>query len=1094
MVKRSKKFISIVMTLAVVSGFTFTCIPAYETKAATSVSVNESETYSSDIMTAMQSETATYSGTNYGLCDNIQDGTILHCWSWSCNTIKANMKDIAEAGYTAVQTSPINNINESCTTMKLMGNSDDGSDGAWWWYYQPTNWKIGNYVLGSRDDFKAMCAEAEKYGIKVIVDVVPNHTTGNGSKVSQELINVAGGWDKLYHSGYNQPINDYNDRYQCTLHGCSNGGLYDVNTENPDFQKYFVEYLNDCIDCGADGFRYDTAKHIGLPSDPVDSRTSANGWRNNFWSVATGKESVGGVTLKDKDRIFNYGEVLQDRNCKETEYAQYVSLTASSYGDKLRDRIRNKSFNSGDLLDWSHPTNNGRKLVTWVESHDTYCNEGASAWMNDWQIRMCWAVIAAREDGTPLFFSRPDGSNGWSNRWGKNVLGAKGNDQFKDPEVVAVNQFRNAMVGQNENMTNYGSNQVLAIERGTGKNAGVTIINLGEDKNLNGTSSNLADGTYYDKVYNQKFVVSGGKFTEGTAKGGKITVLYEGKNIRTILKASKESSTFTTDSIDITLSAQNCTNAKYKIGDKAAEAFTDGQSITLGAGLTDGESIKLTLTATDAEGNPITETYTYKKKVVVYNAGYLYADKVSGWGDMYVYVYNESSGSATKIAEWPGVKMTYNSEVDRYEYKLPEEYQTAKTQVIFTDGNNQVPASREPGKYFEAGKAMHFDGKSIALVNPTENKIIKLSSDAISFDKVSPQEEGTAIKITTASATDAIGTVSYQFEINGEVVKSYSSSKTFNWTPNEAGNYTIKVIAKDSKGQASATASYKITEKIVVSNPKFTSTTITSDNTNVGTPVKISANATGGEGTLKYRFVVQKSGKSVFTQDYSTKKTVTWTPKEAGTYKVYYKVKDGNNSVIMATKTYTVKSSPITITPSTSVSEGKVGEVVNLSVAINGSTSGLKYRFVAQKDGKTTFAQNYSTKKTAAWTPKEAGTYKLYFKVKDSAGKITTKTMSLVVKDAKPVSLTDVKFSKESPQAVRTTIKITATGKSSADNVVYYKVSVHEGVNGWKTLKNYSTTNYVNWKPSTKGTAYVMVEVMDSAGDYDYQMIPYTIK
>ena len=36
------------------------------------------------------------------------DATILHAWCWSFNTIKNNMKDIAAAGYTYVQTSPAN--------------------------------------------------------------------------------------------------------------------------------------------------------------------------------------------------------------------------------------------------------------------------------------------------------------------------------------------------------------------------------------------------------------------------------------------------------------------------------------------------------------------------------------------------------------------------------------------------------------------------------------------------------------------------------------------------------------------------------------------------------------------------------------------------------------------------------------------------------------------------------------------------------------------------------------------------------------------------------------------------------------------------
>ena len=43
-----------------------------------------------------------------GLADNISDGSILHTWCWSFNTIKENLKDIAEAGFTTVQTSPAN--------------------------------------------------------------------------------------------------------------------------------------------------------------------------------------------------------------------------------------------------------------------------------------------------------------------------------------------------------------------------------------------------------------------------------------------------------------------------------------------------------------------------------------------------------------------------------------------------------------------------------------------------------------------------------------------------------------------------------------------------------------------------------------------------------------------------------------------------------------------------------------------------------------------------------------------------------------------------------------------------------------------------
>ena len=177
------------------------------------------------------------------------------------------------------------------------------------------------------------------------------------------------------------------------------GGLPDVNTENPDFQHYYMTYVNDLLSLGVRGFRYDTAKHIGLPSDPLDSLAA----RNNFWDVATGREEVKGLRLAvPADSLFIYGEVLQDKNVKESEYAEYMDLTASAYGHALRTVLDKADFNADSLLNWHHPVD-GKHLVTWVESHDTYANEHESAGLTDEQIRMGWVFLTARQNGTPLF-------------------------------------------------------------------------------------------------------------------------------------------------------------------------------------------------------------------------------------------------------------------------------------------------------------------------------------------------------------------------------------------------------------------------------------------------------------------------------------------------------------------------------------------------------------------------------------------------------------------------------------------------------------------------------------------------------------------
>jgi len=422
------------------------------------------------------------------------DATILHAWCWSFNTIRENMKDIADAGYTYVQTSPAN----TCFVGENGGMQIFG-DGKWYYHYQPIAWRIGNYQLGNRDEFKAMCDEAKKYGVKILVDVLPNHTAFDTTAVLPEFIEAVGGRDNLYHAnGFNE-IKDYNDRYQCTTGAM--GGLPDVNTENPDFQYYFMTYINDLIACGASGFRYDTAKHIGLPSDPLDAKSK----QNDFWDVAMGRKPIKGITLANKDNLFIYGEVLQDKNVKEKEYAEYFGMCASNYGHSIRQIISNRKTSAKQVSNWEH-TVSPEKLTTWVESHDTYCNANESASLTDTQIRLGWAIITARQNGTPLFYSRPDGSTR-NNYWGNNRIGAKGNDEFKHPEVVAVNKFRKAMHGQLEKIKVSADGTIVEINRG---DKGAVIVNLSQEPAQLSMKTTLADGTYKDRVYGNTFTVEKG--------------------------------------------------------------------------------------------------------------------------------------------------------------------------------------------------------------------------------------------------------------------------------------------------------------------------------------------------------------------------------------------------------------------------------------------------------------------------------------------------------------------------------------------------------------------------------------------------------
>ncbi len=432
--------------------------------------------------------------------------TILHVWSWNFPTIAENMKQIADAGFTMLQTSPVNAcFSPEGGNIKIL----DEKEGNWYHYYQPTDWTIGNNIVGTEAEMKAMLDSAKKYDIRVLVDVLPNHTAFNIDLVTDEFYESVGGRDKMFHTHGLEGINDYNDRTECTHQGV--GGLPDVNTENPLFQKYYMQFVNKLVEMGVRGFRYDTAKHIGVHSDPVDAEAGVK--ENDFWDVATGRKEVLGVSLAiPYDSLFVYGEVLQDRNVPEEEYASYFGQTASSYGHVLREVLAKRSAKDIDLLDWYHRAA-PEYLTTWVESHDTYCNANESAGLTDAQIRTGWVFLTARQNGTPLFYSRPMNSTR-ENYFGDNLLGARGNDEFFHPEVVAVNKFRKSMEGQVEDVQIAEDGEVIVVNRG---DMGAAVINFALEANEVALATALPDGEYKDQVYGTSFVVADG-ILKGTAQ------------------------------------------------------------------------------------------------------------------------------------------------------------------------------------------------------------------------------------------------------------------------------------------------------------------------------------------------------------------------------------------------------------------------------------------------------------------------------------------------------------------------------------------------------------------------------------------------
>ena len=581
-----------------------------------------------------------------------EQGAILHAWDWSFKNVIDNIDAISAAGYKSIQVSPIQG--------NIDINGEMTSAEKWWVLYQPINFKIGNKQLGTKEEFENMCKIAHSKGINIIVDVIVNHT-GNtltdadtpSENVDPEITALG---DDAWHSL--KPVESWNSRYCVTQEDI---GLPDLNTENHKIQEMAKAYLQQCLNCGADGFRFDTAKHVGLPTDEDDNGKVV---KSDFWPNV-----LSGLKKKDGNQPYIYGEVLQGGADNFYEYSKYINLTSSNYGGNVRSAVGlNGNPDVSKIENYSSDGVSPKRLISWVESHDTYANDSEeSTALTDEQIRNGWALIASRAYANPLFFNRPAGRGKLDGS-----IGDCGDDNWRNPDVVAVNKFRNVMLNQDENLVEINKN-IMMIQRGTSSDSsakGIVIVNMGEDYEISNLDVNLDDGNYENcGVNDSEFTVDNGKISGIIKKG--ITVLYKDgqkeQNVECpIVSIDKENQSFI-DTMNLTLKVENSSNATYSINDGEKIPYSKGETITIGQDINPGESVKVTLEATNADGTRnAKETYIYIKKAVGSTAT-VYFEKPDDWKTpVYVYASNEVND---KNKAWPGEKMTKIGE-NLYKYEL----------------------------------------------------------------------------------------------------------------------------------------------------------------------------------------------------------------------------------------------------------------------------------------------------------------------------------------------------------------------------------------------------------------------------------------
>ncbi len=694
---------------------------------------------------------------DYLLADSVKDGTILHCFNWKLEDIKAELPNIAKAGFTSVQTSP------------LQGSPKQG---VWYWVYQPLGFEIKDTGLGGEEELRSLCEEADRYGIKVVVDVVANHLAGNNRDQLQSPFEQDAYW---HNTG--KKVSD-STRTAVTMYDL--GAYGDIKSEDSTVISSAKAYIEKLESLGVDGIRWDAAKHIALPSENCE-----------FWTQVT------------NNSLFHYGEILgtpggTDAENTMKEYVSIMNITDNRYGDDMLAKFKNGNAPTADG-NWTGKGISSDKLVYWGESHDTYANDynSGSNGVDQNYVDRAYAVATAR-NAVSLYLSRPLNSIPDQMMFTK-----KGSMHFTSAEVAAVNHFHNIAgsaadaYGVTDNtsvVTRQGVGAVIVL--GSGGNKEVTVENV---------NSYVPEGTYVDEVTGNTFTVTGNTIT-GTVGSTGIAVVYNSPFANRV-EASPETGTTFEGSMNVTLRAIGVEDTTYTLNyDNGVYNFTDGQIITIGAEAEGGSDVVLTLKGFTPAGDEVTAEYVYSKKVTknlpqLTKGGVIFDNSTENWDTVNAYVYDELTTRGTVInnGDWPGVAMT-DAGNGLFTYEFPEKFKDCKNiMVIFNNGagKSQVPA-RDGflNDYYDVG---YYDGGEELRVVQTFERPQESEEESSQESSQESSEESSDVSETESS--DESGEIS---QTSGEVSGETSEVST---TSGEQSGTTSDVSTVSKVSTTSTTTS-----------------------------------------------------------------------------------------------------------------------------------------------------------------------------------------------------------------------------------------------------------------------------------------------
>jgi len=311
------------------------------------------------------------------------EGVIVHLFQWPWDSIARECTDVlGPAGFGGVQVSP---------PQEHVVLAERGFP--WWQDYQPVSYQLVTR-RGDRAAFAAMVEACHAAGVEIYVDAIVNHMAGSaspgpgsaGSPFSHyDYPAVPYGEEDFHHCdrNANDDVQDFTSRAE--VQSCELVDLSDLATETDRVRGRLIEYLDDLLSLGVDGFRIDAAKHV---------------------PVADLEAIFAGLSR----RAIVYQEVIEGGplEISPTEYLCTGDVTEFRYGD-----VVGAAFLTGELSGLAYLASplllDSQDAVVFIDNHDTQRNGRSPLTYRDGAAyALAEAFMLAWPHGTPQVMSSFD--------------------------------------------------------------------------------------------------------------------------------------------------------------------------------------------------------------------------------------------------------------------------------------------------------------------------------------------------------------------------------------------------------------------------------------------------------------------------------------------------------------------------------------------------------------------------------------------------------------------------------------------------------------------------------------------------------------